>query len=432
MSKVKLIFLPLFVGLLLAASYMVASRERGADSRLMRPSRPDADTSIAFWQQRIKQNPTAYLDYTLLGEAYSRKARETGDVSYYQRSEAALRQVLAINPKYVPASAQLSNTLFTMHDFQGALAIAEPLIDNPRATQALATVGDVHMALGDYEQADAAFQKLLERDPNAAVYSRIAILADLRGDSDRGLSLMQQAAELARQSGSYGENMAWYEYQLGELYFKNNQLDRAEPHYQAALDEFDNYYLALAGMGKVRAAQSNYPAAIDLYQHAVTIVPQPEFLAALGDVYMASGQPDKAKQQYDTVEYIGKLAKINRQIYNRQLANFYSDHDLHLDEALKLAIGELAAREDVFGFDAAAWAYYKNGMFNQAQDAIEQALHLGTRDAKLYYHAGMIARARGNASDAQRLLVQALALNPHFDLLQSRIARATLDEVARN
>jgi tetratricopeptide (TPR) repeat protein len=142
---------------------------------------------------------------------------------------------------------------------------------------------------------------------------------------------------------------------------------------------------------------------------------------------MANGQQDKAKQQYDTVEYIGKLAKINQQIYNRQLANFYSDHNLHLDEALKLATGELEFRKDVFGFDAAAWAYYKNGMLNQAQDAIDQALRLGTRDAKLYYHAGMIARAQGRTADARRLLSEALTVNPYFDLLQAPIARATLE-----
>jgi tetratricopeptide (TPR) repeat protein len=385
--------------------------------------------SIAFWQKRIAQNPSAYLDYVQLGEAYSRKARETGDVDYYRRSEAALRKAVSISPKYVQASAMLSSILFTMHDFKGALAIAEPLANNPRAIQALVTVGDVHMALGDYPEAEAAFQKLLTLGPNPSIGSRLAVLADLHGDPERALSLMEKSADLARRAGEYGESMAWYEYQVGELYFKRGQLDQAEAHYQSALDTFDNYYLALAGMGKVRAAQNDYTAAIEFYQHSVTIVPQPEFLAALGDVYAASGQPDEAKRQYDTVEYIGKLAKINQQIYNRQLANFYSDHDRNLDEALKLATVELADRKDVFGFDAAAWAYYKNGMLSQAQDAIDQALKLGTRDAKLYYHAGMIAWAQGRSADARRLLSEALAINPHFDLLQSRIARATLEQL---
>lgn len=431
MSKVKLLFVPIFVAMLIGGSYLLVSHGPSADTRQAHADlgRPDADTSIAFWQKRIAQNSSAYLDYTLLGEAYGRKARETGDVSYYQRAEATLRKALTINPKYVQASAMLSTILYTMHDFQGALAIAEPLGNNPRAIQALVTIGDVHMALGNYTQAQDAFQKLLALGPTASINSRLAILADLHGDPDQALSLMKQSADLARRAGEYGESMAWYEYQVGELYFKKGQLDQAEAHYQAALDTLDNYYLALAGLGKIHAVQGDYQAAIDFYQHAVSIIPQPELLAALGDVYTVSGQQAKAKQQYDTVEYIGKLAKINQQIYNRQLANFYSDHNLRLDEALKLATGELESRKDVFGFDAAAWAYYKNGMLNQAQDAMDQALRLGTRDAKLYYHAGMIAHAQGRTADARRLLSEALTINPYFDLLQAPIARATLEEL---
>ena len=446
MSKLKLASALLAAAALIAVSYVMSSNNQrsdetdpqtitfSGDAQLFQadPNRPDVDTAIAFWQKRVADNPRAYIDYTYLGEAYARKARETGDVSDYQRAEAALRQALSVNPKYAQTSALLSGVLFAMHDFRGALAIAEPLADHPRALQALATVGDAHMALGNYEQAEATFRKLLERAPVPSVYSRLAIMADLRGDSEQALSLMHQASQLAQQSGDYGESLAWYEYQVGELYFKAGQVDSAASHYQAALGVFDNYYLALAGLGKVRAAQGDYQAAIDLYRRATAIIPQPELLAALGDVYTATGQPDKAKLQYDTVEYIGKLAKINQQVYNRQLANFDSDHDMRLDEALRLALTELEFRKDVYGYDAAAWAYYKNGMFDQAQEVIQQAMKLGTRDARLYYHAGMIAKAQGRNADAQRLLSEALSINPHFDLLQARLARATLDQLAAN
>jgi hypothetical protein len=39
----------------------------------------------------------------------------------------------------------------------------------------------------------------------------------------------------------------------------------------------------------------------------------------------------------------------------------------------------------------------------------------------------MIARAQGRLDEARELLGDALALNPHFDLLQAPIARAALD-----
>jgi tetratricopeptide (TPR) repeat protein len=216
---------------------------------------------------------------------------------------------------------------------------------------------------------------------------------------------------------------------LGELYFNTGQIAAAEQQYTAALEQFPGYYLGLAGLGKVEIARSNYEAAIDRYQQATAVVPQPDFLATLGDLYRLIGRSDQARLQYDTVEYIGKLAEINQQIYNRQLANFYADHDLHLAEALKLATTELELRQDIYGYDTAAWAYYKNGRLDEAQQAIEQAMQLGTREARLYYHAGMIAHARGRLAEAEQWLAEALAINPHFDLLQVRIAQATLDQI---
>ena len=55
------------------------------------------------------------------------------------------------------------------------------------------------------------------------------------------------------------------------------------------------------------------------------------------------------------------------------------------------------------------------------------ALALGTHDALLQYHAGMIANALGDTARARQLLQAALNLNPGFDPLQAARARATLD-----
>ena len=55
-----------------------------------------------------------------------------------------------------------------------------------------------------------------------------------------------------------------------------------------------------------------------------------------------------------------------------------------------------------------------------------KALAVGTRDARLLYHAGMIAAALDDGQRARRLLTSALALDATFDPLQVRRARETL------
>ncbi|HLF73216.1 MAG TPA: tetratricopeptide repeat protein [Anaerolineales bacterium] len=389
---------------------------------------PPVADAIRSVQNRIRQNPRDAVSYTLLGDLYLRQARESGDISAYQRAETALSKAVDLLPGYAPAGSLLASVHYARHDFTQALELAGQVhASNPRNLSARTIMADAYLSLGEYEQAEVIYRELGEANASPPVLARLAHLADLKGNPDQALVLMERAAGEALHSGGTKENTAWYLLRLGDLHFSRGETRASGAYYEASLRVFENYHLALAGLGRVSAAQGKYDEAIAYYRRAVNIVPQPESLAALGDLYMLTGQPGQAKIQYDTVEYIGQLAALNRQVYNRQLANFYSDHDLNLPEALQLALAELQVRRDIHGYDAAAWAYYKNGKFQEAQNMMEQALALGTRDAQLYYHAGMIAVALEDESRARQYLEQALAINPHFSILQAAEARRTLE-----
>src|SRR5919109_160402 len=154
-----------------------------------------------------------------------------------------------------------------------------------------------------------------------------------------------------------------------------------------------------------------------LYQNAIGVIPMPEYIAALGDIYTKVGNLDEARRQYELVEYIGKLSAINRVLYNRELAYFYADHDMKPLEGLELAKRELEYRKDIYAYDVVAWNLFRNGQFEAAGEAINQALKLGTKDAKLFYHAGMIFNRLGDKRKAKDYLGRALAINPHFHVL---------------
>ena len=442
-SQRRIIFFVIFTVVIIGTSYILVGRDAvnlsaststsvslGVDNISPTNITKTTDELITFWHNRFERDPRDYISLTYLGQAYINKARETGDAGFYTRAEAALQEALTLNPNYETGLAFLASVFFAQHNFQEALDLANRVYAfDPRALHALATSGDAHLELGHYAEAEIAYRTLNEKNPSPPVFSRLARLAWLQGQPDKALGSMQQAVTEAEALGLTGEQLAWYHFQLGELYFNTGQVAAAQKQYTLSLEQFPNYYLGLVGLGKAQAAQSDFEAAIEFYQRSTAIVPQPDFLAALGDLYHIVGQPNQAQQQYDTVEFIGKLAEVNQQIYNRQLANFYTDHDLHLAEALKLAAAELEIRQDIYGLDTAAWAYYKNGQLDKAQAMIEQALQLGTRDAKLYYHAGMIAQAQGDVAQAEHLLAEALTINPHFDLLQADIAQATLDQL---
>jgi Flp pilus assembly protein TadD len=106
---------------------------------------------------------------------------------------------------------------------------------------------------------------------------------------------------------------------------------------------------------------------------------------------------------------------------------FWADHGTRTADAVVIARDELARRTDVYGHDALAWALLADGDAAAARAESDLALALGTRDARLLYHAGMISAALGDDDRARDELRAALDLNPHFDPLQAARAAETLE-----
>jgi tetratricopeptide (TPR) repeat protein len=253
----------------------------------------------------------------------------------------------------------------------------------------------------------------------------------MRGDSAGAIVDLERAIAAGKAARQPAESIAWAEWQLGSDHFVLGKLETAESYYRQSLETYPNYYRALAGMAQVRGAQKNYSEAIRLYQKAISILPMPDFAAALGDIYIKIGKPELAKQQYELVEYIGRLSSLNQALYNRELAYFYADHDMKLAESLELATRELDYRKDIYAYDLLAWSLYKNDKVEEARDAIEKALKLGTQDAKLFFHAGMIYHRLGEKEKAKRYLAKAIGTNPHFHILYAETAQKTLEQLER-
>ena len=108
---------------------------------------------------------------------------------------------------------------------------------------------------------------------------------------------------------------------------------------------------------------------------------------------------------------------------------YLANHGIERDRAVSLAQAEIKVRKDVYGYDALAWALLAAGRPSEAHDAIEHALAVGTRDARIYYHAGMIAAALGDRDGARWQLEEALAIDPGFDPLQATRAQQTLESL---
>lgn len=402
-------------------------------------SHPDpSDQRIRFYQAQVARDPDFWISYNRLAGAYAQKARETGDISYIELAEAALQHSLKLESTHddaAPAYTQLASVHLAEHRFQEAFDDARKAIALiPDDLSAVPYAGDAQMEMGNYAESRKFYDRLAHAPDDGKPHPGLAFLAAshgagldwIEGRTDQASEGLKQSIAMARNLHLPPENLAWTEFMLGEQYFQLGDLQAAEREETASLAAYPRYHRALAAMGRIRAAQGRLPEAIDFYRQAVAIVPLPIYVAALGDVYAASGSLAEAQKQYSLVEYIGRLSAINRQVYNRELSLFYADHDRKLPEAVDLAQKELEARHDVYTSDALAWALVKNGQTAKAKEAIEQALRMGTVDALLEYHAGMIYRAAGDSEKAKAHLERALAINPNFHVLFAPQAGKTL------
>jgi tetratricopeptide (TPR) repeat protein len=407
----------------------------------LRAQQNATDDLIKSLQAGVKRYPEDHAGYAALGAAYLQKGRETADAADYELAKGALEQSLDLvsnDPSAAFATTQMAVLCMVEHRFEDALAWArKALALGSGDPSPWAIAGDALADMGDYKGASEAYAHLTstygsEDEKLAYSYqrdSRMSFLRFVAGDTQGAIQLMRSAVRTAIETHMPTENIAWSQYQLGEELFLAGETNVAENAYLASLENCPGYYRALAGLAKVRVSQGRYLDGVKLYNQAIAKVPYPEYAAALGDIYRHLGQLDDAKKQYDLVEFIAYLSQINRQIHNRDLALFYADHDVKLSESLALARNELEVRRDVYTWDVLAWSSLKNEKLLEASEAISHALEQGTKDAQLFFHAGMIYEELGDSLKAQEYLRRALEMNSEFHVTYAETARQALDRI---
>jgi len=399
----------------------------------------DADVeqqTIRFLEDRVRRDPEDFIAHNKLAGQYLQRVRETGDVTYLDLAAKAAHASLVTLPaeQNTGGLTALAQAEYASHEFAAARDHALELTKlEPTKSYPYQILGDALLELGEYDKAEITFHQMerlggVQGLTRVTIEQRMARLAALHGDASGAQRHFSSALTIALAlAAPPRETVAWCYWQLGETAFGAGDYVTAEQHYRDALTTFPNYFRALASLGRVRAARGDLAGAIEEYEHAVRIIPDPSFVAALGDLYKLAGRDRDAATQYSLVEKIGRLNELNGTLYNRQLALFYADHDLKAEAGYANASREYAVRKDIYGADALAWTALKAGKIAEAQRAIKEALRLGTKDARLFYHAGMIARAAGDQSGAAEYLKRVLALNPQFDPMQAAIARKILE-----
>ncbi len=385
------------------------------------------DQVIWDYQERVRQYPEDINSYAVLGAAYVQRARETGDPTFYGKAEAVFDEALKRDPQHMDALIGRGSLLLSRHQFREALALGEQARAlNPTIPRIYGLIADAQIELGMYEEAVATLQTMVDMRPDLNSYSRVAYARELYGDLPGAIQAMQAAVEAG---GPAAENTEWVRVQLGHLYFASGNLEQAERQYQEALVYYPDYVHALAGLGRIHAALGQYDEATDLYQQAIARMPLPEFVIALGEIQEAAGRPTEAAKQYELVRAMQQLFQANGVDTDLELALFDAEHGQDPAGIVERAQAAYERRPSIKAADTLAWSLFRAGQVDEARRYADEALRLGTTDALMLYHAGMIAQVQQDSPAARDYLGRALALNPRFSPLYAPLAQQALDRL---
>ena len=386
------------------------------------------DVQITVWKKALAADTTSAIALGQLAGLYMQRGRESGDESNFLDAEAFARKSVGSRTNRNGASfVTLASSLLAQHRFIEADSVVTQLVElEPDVPQYRSMLGEIKLELGDYDAARALFGALVAYRTHLSIAPRLARWMEVTGDAPAARRLLRDAVdEASRRRDIPREQLAWFYLRLGDLELRNGRMRGATAAFRDGLATQPNDYRLLAAMSRLEALRNRPRKAIEFGERAMAIKLDPATLGVIGDAYAAIGDSAQAEDYSRTMEL---AVRSQPGAYHRAWSLFLLDRGdaRRTAQVLANARAELETRRDVYGYDILAWALHKSGRNAEARQAMVGAMRMGTQDAMLFYHAGVIEYSLGDSLRSGQLLTKALEINPRFHPTQAAAARNLL------
>lgn len=402
------------------------------------PDYEQRDAIIHSYEADVREHPDSFFSLRLLSAQYLRRFREKADLEDLRRVEETARRSIELQPqKNTSSELLLASALLSQHRFQEASqVITQAQKSNPDNSRVAALNASIQMELGNYEVAqtllklrsdDESIDKI--QDENSGQGAVLARYLELTGQLDSARSRLDLAMQDEdRYYTNSAETRAWFHVRSGDLAFATGDFPVAEKRYQEARKLFPADVAALTGLARLYASQHRWKSVLEVANQGINRIPLVETLGYKADAQRALGNPIGAADTEALIDVVAHLSQV-KGIYDRALAIYYVEHQIHLPEALTIARQEVQLRDDIYAEDTLAWAAAANGQWQEAETAALRSARYGTEDALLNYHQGVIAQHAGHHEVAVMHLQQALHRNAKFHSSYADDARQRLADL---
>ncbi|MFG3409644.1 tetratricopeptide repeat protein [Streptomyces sp. NPDC048142] len=347
-----------------------------------------------------------------LARAEIEQARTTLDAGRLAAADKALRRSLALdgagNYGAVTGQGLLANA---RHEFaEGRAYGLRATRMAPDRPDGYAVLADAEIQLGNYPQARAAVQRMLDIAPATAAYSRAAYDLETDGRPEDAAIALQRALDSAVTPDERG----FVEARLGDLAWSLGRVDQAERHYRRALAAVPDHPYGQAGIARVTAARGHAGKALELYARLVGRTPMPQFLLESLELRRATGNSSRPGSERAALSAQVQMARADGGPVDPHLILYAADHG---DPKVAVELGRRAWRHarSVIVADALGWALHRTGQDTEALAHARRAAATGWKNALFLHHLGTIEQALA-MPEGSRHRSEAVALNPHLSL----------------
>jgi tetratricopeptide (TPR) repeat protein len=387
--------------------------------------RDSLQREISFYQQRLSQDPQSGLNLASLGATYLKMARATGESSWYLLAEQAAKRSLASLPFHNNGAVLvLARVAQARHDFPDALRLSQQVLNSqPDNQDALSNLITTNLALGKLPEASKYALALVDEMPSQGNFTLQALVKVAQGKDREALQSFNWA--LAAEEPGEQSNSAWTRTLLGRYYYGRGEIKLARDLYREALRILPGYHLAMLQLAELETRDGNYTKAEEYYNQILTnskestTVFNHAVLRGQEKLKQLQGKPQQANAFSSARETLLRQETVGKTSFGhrRDLARLLLErgHPQDVAEALTLMQQEVRIRRDAQTLDTLAWALSSSGKPKEAQQVMQEALRLGTRDAAIFYRAATIEKALGNNSQAAAYMKLAKEVDPTFD-----------------
>lgn len=379
------------------------------------PGASSEDAEISRTQERLRQavDPSAL---NRLGWMYVAKARLSYDPGYYKLAEQTALCLETTQPGSSEALLLRGHAMHNLHRFGEMEQLARRLVTARGDAFDYGLLGDALLEQGRLDEAIEPYQKMVDLKPGLQSYSRVAHMRWLKGDLPGAIESMRMATRAG--SPRNRESVAWTESRLARWELQTGNSKAALATADAALQLVPDYAPALLARAHVLQMQGKTGEAVENLTRAAEEDPLPEYQWALADALRAAGRGAEA------VPVEARLKERGAANDPRTFALYLATRGEEAETAVRLAREELGRRADGFTLDAMAWTLAAAGRHAEADTLMRRALAVGTKDARLFFHAGVIAAALGRQKEARRWLRSA-------DAIQQMLLPGEREQLAR-